>query len=192
MPRGSMHGFWRNPPPDNAPREYLSGADRSAFLVDLISRHVPRKARVLEIGCNSGRNLAALAGAGYRKLAGIEINDEAVAVLRSEQVQLSRALIVAGPVEDTIAGFADDEFGAVFTMAVLEHLHPDSAFVFEEMVRIAPVVVTVEDERGTSPRHVPRDYGAVFTRLGMTEIESVRCDAVPGLGPDFMARVFQR
>ena len=40
------------------------------------------------------------------------------------------------PLEDVIAEVGDDAYDAVFTMAVLMHILPESEWVFAEMVRI--------------------------------------------------------
>jgi hypothetical protein len=54
-------------------------------------------------------------------------------------------------VEDVVKSFGDRTFDLVFTMAVLEHIHTTSEWVFEEIVRITNrYVVTIEDERGTA------------------------------------------
>ncbi len=184
------HAYWRSPGDDNQPAGYMDGAERTAFLVDLVSRHVPKDAPILELGCNVGRNLAGLDTAGHDHLVGVEINPEAVSLGRYAYPALRDRTILPIPIEWAVKQFADDTFDLVFTMAVLEHLHPDSEYVFAEMARISRRVITIEDEHGVSPRHWPRDYGTVFGLLGMVEIETVSCADVPGLGPDFMARVF--
>jgi hypothetical protein len=74
-------------------------------------------------------------------------------------------------------------------MAVLEHIHTTSEFVFAEMVRIGRALITIEDERSMSERHFPRNYADVFTALGLRELEHHRCET-HGLPPGFVARVF--
>jgi SAM-dependent methyltransferase len=191
--REEAHQFWRHPDAANLPEGYLAGgARRSEFLVDLVKRRVKSDDEILEIGCNVGRNLHHLSAAGFSKLAGIEINEAAVRKLGEAFPDLAAsARLVNEPVESAIKRFRDDEFALVYTMAVLEHIHTDSEWVFGEMVRIARnAVITIEDERGISRRHFPRDYGKVFGALGLKEIETADCSAIEGLGSDFRARVF--
>jgi len=189
-----LHDFWRRPDPANRPSGYLEGADRSLFLTEIVNHHVPRQAEILEIGCNVGRNLHYLATAGFTKLSGIEINEEAVRLLRVTFPELAQTVQIWNePVENAITKFHDRQFGLVYTMAVLEHIHPDSEWIFAEMARItSDVLVTIEDERGVSWRHFPRDYGALFRGLGLQQVDVRDCDDIEGLGSDFRARVFKK
>jgi SAM-dependent methyltransferase len=188
--RDELWSFWRSPDPSNQPEGYRDAPERTAFLLELVERHVAKDAAILELGCNVGRNLNALALAGYTDLTGVEINRDAVALLRKTYPALDGATIRAIPIEQAVKPFRDQAFGLVYTMAVLEHLHPDSEFVFRHMARIGRKVIVIEDEFGVSNRHFPRNYGEVFRDLGMLEVGTQSCANVPGLGPDFMARVF--
>jgi SAM-dependent methyltransferase len=193
--REVIHAYWRKPwDGRNAPAAYLSpkAAARSRFLVDLFGRHVSKATSVFEVGCNAGRNLAHLHAAGYTRLQACDISAAAVDLLRSAHPEL-RAPVMVGPAEDLLPTLPDRAFGAVFTMAVLEHLPPESEQVFADMVRIAgKTLVTVEDEVLPSWRHFPRKYRDIFEGLGMRQVEETSCAAVPGLGKRFMARVFVR
>ena len=193
LSRDELHAFWRSPDEVNEPEHYAAApAERSEFLVALLNRHCVPDDRVLEIGTNVGRNLEHLRLAGYGRLEGIEISEDAVRSMRATYPELaSTATIHNAPVEDVVRGLPDATFGAVFAMAVLEHLHPDSDWVFAEMARISRgVVVTIEDEVGRSRHHVPRDYGAVFGGLGMQQVEDIDASGIGGLVPGFRARVF--
>ena len=78
-------------------------------------------------------------------------------------------------------------------MAVPEYIHKDSEWVFAEMARITKnLLVTIEDERGSSWRHFPRNYRKVFERLGMKQTEDLNCHGVDGLSAAFYARVFEK
>lgn len=194
LSRDELHAFWRAPDAVNKPEEYAAApADRSEFLVALLNRHCRPDDRILEVGTNVGRNLEHLRLAGYRHLEGIEISGDAVRAMRTTYPELAAtATIHNAPVEDVIRGLPDAAFGAVFAMAVLEHLHPESDWVFAEMARICGgVVVTIEDEVGRSRHHVPRDYGAVFEGIGMRQVEEIDASGIGGLVPGFRARVFR-
>src|SRR3546814_8910797 len=85
--KDELHSYWRNAnDAANAPELYLgvkeSQKKRSSFLVELVSAQVGQEARILELGCNVGRNLHYLHQAGYTNLHAIEINEEAVRLLR--------------------------------------------------------------------------------------------------------------
>jgi SAM-dependent methyltransferase len=196
--RDDLHSYWRRPPdPGNTPTDYLEGTARSRWLVELVQKHLGpsfAEAKILEIGCNIGRNLNQFHAAGFRALAAIEINADAIALLRRHFVELGKtADIKNAPVEEAIKTYADDQFDVIYTMAVLEHIHRDSEWVFGEMVRVARrFIITVEDEKGFSERHFPRRYDKIFTTLGMTEIETHERIGIEGLGAGFVARVFTK
>ena len=78
-------------------------------------------------------------------------------------------------------------------MAVLEHIHPDSEFVFSERVRIAKnFLITIEDERGLSWKHSPRNYRRVFESRGAVQVWGFACGEVKGLSPTYVARIFRK
>ncbi len=190
-----LHEYWRDPQDDgNRPEAYRSEETqaRSEFLVGLAER-VPRDSPVLEVGCNVGRNLEALRRAGYTDLTGIEISAGALEQLREHHPELSReATLINSPVEEAAPGLEAGHYGLVYTMAVLEHIHPASEWAFAELVRATGgVLITIEDERAVTWRHFPRDYRQVFEGLGMAQVEEVALGDDVGLGEGFFARVFE-
>jgi len=192
----AIRAYWRHPDPDNAPERYLGGASaarRSAWLVQRVAAFLPREASILELGCNVGRNLAGLHAAGYRHLHGVEINEGALALLRSHHPELAAgARLHAGAAEDVLLGLGDEAYDLVFSVAVLEHVHPDSEWLFPHLARITRHrLLTVEDEHGRSPRHFPRDYRRVFEPLGLEQLEHERLGPVrAGVPRSFHARLF--
>jgi len=192
---GEIHEYWRSPDDGaNSPESYLDGVPRSAVLADIISRYAARDTPILEVGCNVGRNLNFLFRRGFSDLAGIEISEAAVRLLGRTFPEMARvAKILNGPVEGIAPVLDDGRYGMVYTMAVLEHIHPSSEWVFGELVRITDrYLITIEDERNQTWRHFPRKYDQVFTSLGMNQVEENSCAEVPGLGPVFVARVFEK
>ena len=103
------------------------------------------------------------------------------------------AQIFNGLIEDLIGTFSDNEFDIIFTMAVLEHIHTDSEWIFSEMARIVnEIIITIEDEHEVSWRHFPRKYKEIFESLGMKQVEQINCSAEVGLNNNFVARVFRK
>lgn len=193
--REELQSYWSRPPDKgNFPEDYLQGAARSEWLAGIVKRHLKEQGSILEIGCNVGRNLAHLYRAGFRRLAAIEINEDALRLLRQTFPEVAAvARFERGAVEEKIKVFPDNEFDLVFTMAVLEHIHKDSEWIFGEMVRVTKdLLITVEDEREVSERHFPRRYDRIFKELGMTQVETHDCSAIEGLGAGFTARVFSK
>ena len=197
LPKEDLHAFWRDPDKVNRPEEYLNQEARSRFLLEFLAPYLGSGGRdpsILEIGCNVGRNLAHLHGAGYRRLTGIEINGEALVVLRATYPEMAAsASLINASVEDAISKLPSGSMDIVFTMAVLEHIHPDSEWIFDEIVRVAgSTVVTVEDEQGVSRHHTPRDYRAVFAARGLRQVAHRSLGTDSGFSTPFEARAFQR
>ena len=190
------HAYWRNPRDGaNLPANYLRRDDRSRFLLDLVNRYVKPDARLLEIGCNVGRNLNCLYVNGLKNLTGVEINGEALDLLATTfPAMVHEISLVRGPIEKLIPKFRPGEFDLTFTMAVLEHIHVESEWIFAEITRITrECLITIEDERGRSWRHFPRNYCRVFENLGMKQVEEIRFgeDGLDVFSADFHARVFR-
>jgi len=184
--------YWSNPPLHNKPNNYLGFELRSQFLLSLIRECITKDDKILEIGCNVGRNLNILQLNGYKKLCGIEICTEALELLSQTYPNLvGNCQLYNSSIEDVIGSIPDQEYGAVFTLAVLEHIHPDSNWVFPHMVRITKkYLITIEDEQCYSWRHFPRNYKKVFESLGMRQVKEVHCDSSVALNSNFVARVF--
>ena len=180
-----VQNYWRNPPVVNQPDRYLNHSERSKFLTGIVKDLVPLEARILEIGCNVGRNLHYLWQAGYHNLKGIEINAKAIDLLRETYPELNNCPIYCGPAEDILPTIGN--FDLVFTMAVLMHIKNKS--IFSEIARIADNLITIEQEEGGNWGHFNRNYGKTFTRLGMKEVEQKE---VQGMGDDYVARAFAR
>jgi len=192
-----IHRYWRkicNRDFFNAPFNYVKVTpQRSWLLSKLTDNFFPNKnIKVLEIGCNVGRNLFVLLSKGYKDLSGVEINSEAVKHLKNSQLK-DKVTIYSSSIEDCIGSFSDNQFDLVFTMAVLEHIHPDSEWVFKEIARITKGLITIEDELNVSLRVFKRNYFDVFSKLDMKQevmfnLEDLKDDDLYG----FIARVFKK
>ena len=186
-----LHEYWKHPTAENLPKKYLSSKrkDRSLFLISILEAlKVKKDASILEIGCNSGRNLMYLWKAGYRNLAGIEINPDAVDLMRQKLPYLD-ANVMVGPAEELLWGIKRPD--VIFTVAVLVHIHPDGDFIFELMKdKTKKYIVTLEDEVSNKDRHIRRNYQDVFERLGMRQV--YYSSAVPGMHVSYCARAFKK
>ena len=190
-----LHSYWRHPWDGvNLPQDYLEGEERSKFLVNLVKQYCNSSQSILEIGCNVGRNLNHLFAAGFERLGGVEISEDAVRLLKQVYPEMAgHAQIVNAPAEEALPKFEDDAFDVVFTMAVLQHIHPESGSIFGEMARIGKnFIITIENEKMPDWRNFPRNYRKVFEPLGFNQIYQYGCNKVPGLGSCYVARVFKR
>jgi SAM-dependent methyltransferase len=193
--RRELQDYWRRGvDAGNRPSDYIEGEARSRLLLRLVAGLPSPPARILEIGSNVGRNLHYLFENGRRDLEGIEINEAAVDEMKRAFPGVGAAAVIhRGPVEDVIRTLPDRRYDLVFSMAVFEHIHTDSDWVFGEIARTsAHHILTIEDEECVSPRHFPRNYRRVFEAHAFRQVHEEACDAVAGLGAGFVARVFER
>jgi len=194
--RDKIHQYFIEPSrPQDLPQEYLKEAytERSQLLVRLMERYATRNAKILEIGCNVGRNLNFLYLAGFKNLTGIEISEKAVELLRQSYPEMAQnTKVYTAPVEEIIRCFRDCEFDVVFAMAVLEHIHQKSEWVYSEIVRITKdLLITLEDEEVRDWHKKPRNYGHIFERLGMKQVKEIGVDEkFEGLWCGMTTRIF--
>jgi len=77
-------------------------------------------------------------------------------------------------------------------MAVLEHIHPDSEWIFEDMARITGLyLITIEAEKAEHWRLYPRNYKNIFEKYGLKQVEESSCDKESGLGV-YTLRIFKK
>ena len=172
---GGTQKYWQKPDDgNNNPLQYVANGnlenpkaiERTRNLVDIVDNFDIKNPKILEIGCNAGRNLNGLLDAGYNNLNAIEISKDAIDVMQQAFPEaFSTANIQCGPAEDILSEYKDGEFDIVYTMAVLQHIHPDSIHhVSKEMVRICGKYLVIhEAETHSSWRHFPRSYRLLFS-----------------------------
>jgi len=132
----------------NAPKNYIQGIERSIYLADLITKYLHKESKILEIGCNVGRNLNCLHKKSFKNLSGVEINRDAIELMSKTYPSLHKtAKIYVSSIEDWITNISECNFDLIYTVAVLEHIHWDSEFIFNIMKKIsAKYIITIEDE----------------------------------------------
>ncbi len=188
MDADEVHERWAERSGEYSPAYYAYyGPDETSevvrrYLEDAVDRDAP----VLELGCSSGRHLAHLHEHGYGDLHGIEINGESFEVMEDSYPALAAAgTFYHDAIETVLPGFEDDRFGAVYSVETLQHVHPDNAWVFDEVARVAAdLLVTVENEGGDNgdvnyvnddyasdefPLYY-RDWGRVFADRGFAQV----------------------
>jgi|TARA_B110000467_G_C18223309_1_gene424304 SAM-dependent methyltransferase len=177
--RTELHERWQNIS-DGSLESYIKGRNGESFLLTQIkSLSVIFDDDILEIGCNVGRNLNHLYVNGYHKLHGIEINQKAINKMSETFPSVHNSSnIIQGSVEEKIKQFKDNEIKLTFTMAVLQHIHPESNFIFKEMSRItSKYIIIMERETHT---HIfdefSRNYKKIFEELGWMELRGESLD----------------
>lgn len=159
----------------------------SETLARVFDHYVGEDARILEVGCGSGRHLAQLHDHGFENLTGIDVNDESFDVLAEHYPQLAEAgTFHVGAIEDLLPEYPDGTFDVVYSVETLQHVHPDNEWVFEELARVTDdLLVTAENEgnspeRGRDDRAVSyvdddfplyhRNWKRVFTDIGLAQL----------------------
>ncbi|MFC7071489.1 class I SAM-dependent methyltransferase [Halovenus rubra] len=156
----------------------------SNSLVTLLDQYSTEAAAILELGYGSGRHLSHLHEHGYEDLTGVDINEEALAVVADAYPLLAEAgSFHQKAIEAFVPEVADNAFDVVYSVETLQHIHPDEKWVFDELVRITDsLLVTIESEGedtddsvqfidGEFPLYV-RNWKDVFTDRGLTQLLS--------------------
>jgi pseudaminic acid biosynthesis-associated methylase len=114
----------------NSIYEKWFGVSRVKMNEDFLEK-LPKDAKILEVGCNTGMQLACLKSMGFTNLYGIEL--QAYAVEKAKEY--TRGInVIQGSAFDL--PFKDNFFDLVFTSGVLIHIDPiNLPKVFSEMYR---------------------------------------------------------
>jgi SAM-dependent methyltransferase len=186
-----VHNYWKSP--ESNPKGYLIGAEKSLFLLNVIKGLGMRNPSILEIGCSVGRNLNCLYSNGFTNLVGIEINSEAVKLMRQEYPKMfESSRIINADIENVIRTFEYNEFDIIFTMAVFQHISIESEWIFSRVAFVTKYLITIEGEgRSRSWAVFSRKYDKVFERYGMKQLKVVSCCDVKGL-ESYTMRVFEK
>lgn len=192
MDSNSVRDEWANRSGEFSPAYYAYyGSDETSELIrETLLEHLDADASVLELGCGSGRHLAHLADHGFSDLSGVDINEASFEVMADRFPALAETgTFYRDAIESVVGDFGDGAFDAVYSVETLQHLHPDVAWVFDDVARITDdVLMTIENE-GTADGPatesdvnyvddgVPlyyRDWDQVFTARGLTAVDVVR------------------
>ena len=130
---------------------------------------IPRAARILEVGCNVGNQLACLRRLGFTHVYGIDIQEDAIELSHKSYEHLNT---IVGSAFDI--PFKDRFFDLVFTNNVLIHIAPsDLGQVIKEMTRVSDGLIwgfeyyapkfTEIKYRGNSDLLWKADYGALIS-----------------------------
>lgn len=180
----NLHKYWKesaNYSDDNKPEDYLKHKDRSKLLIKMFEEFIPKMDKILELGCNSGRNLIQLYKKGYKNLSGVDINKHAIELL-PDYIKAQCSLL-----EDYVNTMGD--YDTVFSMAVFQHIAKESDFIFPIIAQKAKKIITIEDEvSNLINSHTARDYQIVFENLGFKQIKLY--ENIEDQTPNFRGRVF--
>ena len=192
----SVFSYWRDPNDEfNSPECYANKElePRSKLVYELIGSILNTKdIRILELGCNVGRNLDYLLTKGYVNLTGIEISNHALQTGKKIYPLLfADCKYVNGPIEEILPQL--EPFDIIFSLATLEHIHHKTANnVFDSIAKQSTWIITIEDEKTHSPRHFPRNYKKIFEKRGFNQIYEKTNLQDYYLSSSFIARMFKK
>lgn len=168
-----VYSFWRQEYPIGNVFGAHESSPRSETIINMLSPYISLENNLLEVGCNIGRNLNQLFNSGYKRLGGIEISEHAVERLRQSYPHLDSITVDIGPAEKVLTKYDSDSFDVVFTMAVIEHIHPSSIDLFSEIARVAKkYVMAIEPSNGhSSHRQHPWNVVKEFENVGLKLID---------------------
>jgi SAM-dependent methyltransferase len=180
---------WAERDGDFSPAYYadIGPNEVSETLAAVFEHYVPSDARVLELGCSSGRHLEHLRRAGYRDLTGIDLNPDAFEVMESRYPELvETGTFRVAAIEAFVPELRADTFDVIYSVETLQHVHPDETWVFEELTRVTSDLLVTAENEGNSPRRgrgeasvsyvneefplYHRDWKAVFSELGLAQL----------------------
>ncbi|WP_123538381.1 class I SAM-dependent methyltransferase [Halosimplex salinum] len=180
---------WAERSADFSPEYYaeIGPNEVSETLATVLDYYAADDARILEIGCGSGRHLAHLRDQGFERLAGVDINDDSFDVMAEHYPRLAETgTFRTGAIEDVLPEYEDDAFDVIFSVETLQHVHPDDEWVFEELTRVTSDLLITAENEGNSPDRgrfdgevsvvddefplYHRDWKRVFTDLGLAQL----------------------
>jgi len=171
-PRVVDAGVWVRERQD--PSEFRALTNDSRYLVDEVAMRAKDKhAPVLDIGCNCGRHLAALADMGFVNLHGVDVNAIAIEKMTEWFPQLDGICNARTDfMQRYLLNAKDNAFDVVFTRgATVELIHPSFALV-AELCRVAEqyvILMIQENEHGYS-----RFWNYEFLRNGFALTHMIR------------------
>ena len=175
LPAQYLHDFWRNPERHNhriTTEDYRGDADRSEKLVEIFNKYCSKDSRILELGCNVGRNLHHLYNAGFKNLTGLDICQNALNLGKEFYPDtVAKIPLICSTIEDYLVTTQKNSFDVVFTMTVLMHLHPSSVWIFNKLPQITTKQLIVVEEEGIMSETVfPYQFKEMFELFGMKQV----------------------
>ncbi len=196
--KDQLQEYWRKQSKndENDPEGYIHAENnRAEYLLDLIKKlELEPEESILELGMSSGKVFSHIYNNGYHNLTGIEINSEAIEIMKKAFPKVAKNTeLIKLSLEDALPSIPDGKFSLVYSMAVLESVHPESNFIFEHIARISKkYIITIETEFSVSPRHYPRDYKKIFKNLGFNQRFFEMTEGKIKNYPNHHCRVFEK
>ena len=157
-------------------RNKIDVTARMGFWQPLLKMYKPN--RILEVGCNQGANLCAIACTYTSKLYGIDVNADALWRAKKSLKGISTTLDSA-----TDIPFKDDWFDLVFTAGCLIHIPPEKIKkAMQEIIRVSNKYILCIEYYAQQERERPflgemgitweRPWNDLWTAMGLKIVEA--------------------
>lgn len=171
------------------PEFYLKQDWGQRIALNVMTRYAQKDWTFLEVGCNTGKVMAALIEAGYKNISGIEINKHAIEIGQKAFSVLKTVSITCAPLEDVIRDIP--EVDMIYACGVLMHLPHELDWVFPVIASKArKLILTTENETETDFFKWGRNYREVYEPLGWKQVEEQSGALYPPLPASSIVRVF--
>lgn len=189
--RENFHADWSektNASERHRPEHYTEIDRKTVLLADWVEKYAGRDASVLDLCCNSGRNLVELWRRGFRDLHGVDINRHAIEHSKRYAPDIQGdAKLVAAPLEEYLPGLPAKGFDVCISRGTsVEYVAPDFPLV-REICRVTRRYCILHLKPSAPP--YPRFWGYEFRREGFALAElyhyeeggtCLQCFAGPG------------
>ncbi len=171
--RAEVEKGWReqsSKTPDRDPTLYIKHDESIDLLFMDIMPFLNKDARILEIGCNAGRNLHYLYSKGYKNLTGIEIGIKAEDTMRQHFPEsYSSTKYIVGNAYEEISRLPSASYDLVFAHSVLVNIAPKWNGIFKEMARVSKAYILIMESEGSYTAY-PRDFEKMFKKADCKQI----------------------
>lgn len=151
-----------------------------------MDKNFKKNISILELGCNSGRNLKYLKEHNFNNIEAVEINKAAIKNIKKNN-SIKNIKIYNSSIQEFFKK-NKKKYELIFSMAVLQHIPYDCDDIFKLLN--CNYFLTIEDEGEVSKRHFPRNYKNYMEKLGFKELFSEKTNH--GLNSNFKTRLFKK
>lgn len=164
------------------PDFYINLYAASEYYVRKLAQHAPKSWSILELGANCGRNLDYFYKAGWRNVAGIELNEMAVVNAHVYYPDVAQTIRM-GLIQELLPDWGPVDI--IFTSVTLMHIPWTDDWVLDAIAEKArKLIMTTEIEDSSYPVGLKfqRNYKEEFEKRGFKQAEWVERTRVHKIG----------
>jgi hypothetical protein len=164
------------------PDFYINLHAASEFYVKKLIQHAPFTWSILELGANCGRNLDYFKKAGWKNVAGIELNEDAIRNAHTYYPDVAHTIRM-GLIQELLPDW--EPVDIIFTSVVLMHIPWHDDWVLDAIASKAQkLIMTTEIENSSHPPGLKfqRNYREEFEKRGFKQLEWMERTRVHKIG----------